>query len=91
MKLVANNVMCTAKNEPRQWEFEDGRKGTTYKVELSDGSGNISIACLDEDIYNKFVPFKFHEIELSLEQTNYEGRKGVKAIVSWAMVQEDEG
>lgn len=86
MILTANNVMCTAKNPPREWEFEDGRKGVTYKVELSDGSGNISIACLDEDIYNKFQPFKFHEIELSLEQTNYEGRKGVKAIVSWAQV-----
>lgn len=90
MRLVAHRVMCTAKNEPREWAFEDGRSGVTYKVEISDGSGNIQIACLDEDIYNHFTPFAFHEVEISLEQTNFEGRKGVKAMVTFAQVEDEE-
>lgn len=82
------NAMCTGKNPPRQWEM-DGREGVSYKVEISDGNGNIKIACADEDVYNKFVPFERFNVEIDLQQTNYEGRTGVKAQVSYAEKVED--
>lgn len=85
MILNVNNVMCTAKVPPREWEM-DGRSGVTYKVEISDGSGSMELQCSDEDIYNKFVPFERFDVEIDLRQTNYEGRKGVKALITFAEV-----
>lgn len=75
--------MCTAKNPPREWEM-DGREGVSYKVEISDGTGNVKLSCADEDIYNKFEPFAKFNVEIDLQQTNYEGRTGVKAQISYA-------
>lgn len=84
MILWCDEVMCTAVVPPKAWRMDDGREGTTYRVELSDGTGNISLQCLDGDIHNKFIPFCKHNIKIQLEQTNYEGRKGVKALVVFA-------
>lgn len=83
MFVVAQKVMCTAKNPPRDWEMEDGRKGVSYKVEISDGNNNMKIACADEDIYNKFQAFEYYAIEIDLQQTNYEGRTGIKGQISY--------
>ena len=83
MNLIANNLMCTGKPKPNHWEM-DGRKGTTYKVELSDGTGNVALQCIDEDIYNKFEPFQIYDCNFELVATNYEGRAGVKCRVVFA-------
>lgn len=80
MILVAGNMMCTAVIEPRQWEMEN-RSGTTYKVELSDGKGSIELQCADEETYYMFAPFERYNVTIDLRQTNYEGRKGVKAFI----------
>lgn len=84
MILWCDDVMCTAVVPPKSWKLDDGREGTTYRVEISDGTGNISLQCLDEDIQKKFQPFCKHNVKIQLEQTNYEGRKGVKAMVVYA-------
>lgn len=83
MFVTVANAMCTGKNAPREWKMDD-REGISYKVELSDGTGNIKMACADEDIYNKFEPFERFNVEIDLQQTNYEGRTGVKAQISYA-------
>lgn len=80
MILVAANMMCTAVVEPREWEME-GRSGTTYKVELSDGKGSIELQCADDETYYMFAPFERYNVSIDLRQTNYEGRKGVKALI----------
>lgn len=77
------NAMCTGVIPPREWEM-DGRTGTTFKVELSMGDGTMELQCSDEDIYNKFTAFERFDVELDLKQTNYEGRKGVKALIVYA-------
>lgn len=87
MILNAFNAMCTGVVPPREWEM-DGRSGTTYKVELSMGDGTLELQCSDEDIYNKFQAFERYDVDIDLKQTNYEGRKGVKALVTFAQPSE---
>ena len=83
MIVLVENAMCTGKIPPREWEME-GRTGTTYKVEISDGQGSMELQCSDEDIYNKFEAFQRYDVDIDLKQTNYEGRKGVKALITFA-------
>lgn len=83
MFVILQNAMCTGVVPPNEWEI-DGRTGVSYKVELSDGTGNVKLACKDEDTYNTFEAFERYNVELELVQTNYEGRTGVKAQVSYA-------
>lgn len=90
MILQVSNVMCTAVIPPKPWKLDNGQEGVTYRVEISDGTGNLSLQCIDGDIHNKFVPFKRHNVTIQLEQTNYEGRKGVKGIITYAEVQDDK-
>lgn len=82
MKLVGKNLMCTSIPEPREWKMDDGRSGVTYKVELSDGQNSVQINCASMDSYGKFRPFEKFNVEFDLQQTLYDGRRGVKAIVT---------
>lgn len=80
MKLVASDLMCTSVPAPKSWKM-DGREGVTYKVDISDGESTISLPCGTIEVYQRFVPFKRYNVAIDLVQTNYEGRKGVKAFV----------
>lgn len=80
MKLIAEGVMCTSIPEPKSWKMDD-REGVSYKVDLSDGSSTIQLACKGVEVYGSFVPFNRYSVIVDLEQTNFEGRKGVKAQV----------
>lgn len=84
MKLYCDKVMCTAVNEPRSWTLDNGREGVTYKVELSDGSSNIQLACKNIDVYQEFIPFDYYSVVIELAQTNFEGRVGTKAQIGYA-------
>ena len=77
---ASTEAICTAILKPRAWEME-GRNGTTYKVSISDGESNITMQCLNEEVWSNFEVFKPHMIVIDLVQTNYEGRTGVKALI----------
>lgn len=61
--------------------MDDGRTGVTYRVDLSDGETNIQINCRNIEVYSKFRPFERFNVEFDLQQTLYDGRRGVKAMV----------
>lgn len=83
MKLICEKCMCTGKPEPREWTMDD-REGITYRVEISDGTGNVSLQCDGVEVYEVFEPFAMYEVEIELIPTNYEGRRGTKSMIVYA-------
>lgn len=79
MIVVVPNCMCTGKPDPREWEYE-GRSGTSYKVEISDGNSTVQFP-VTEDVYPEFEPFERFNVTLNIEQTDFDGRKGVRCRV----------
>lgn len=67
--MIVNHpkLKCTGVPKPREWDM-NGQKGISYKVELSDGSGNISLPCADGDIWSCFEPFKDYSVEIEITQ-----------------------
>ena len=80
MKFAGTDLMCVSIPEPRQWEM-DGRNGVSYKVDLSDGTSTVQLACKDINVYQVFRPFKKFTVQIELLQTTFDGRKGVKAQI----------
>ena len=66
MYCVLENVYCVAKPEPNPYEF-DGRKGVSYKVEVSDGNSSIPFSCDNEEVYKIFKPFNRYVIKLDIQ------------------------
>lgn len=86
MRCNCPRVICTGKPEPNMWQMGE-RSGVSYKVEVSDGSGNVSMPCKDEVVYNAFVPFQTFSIDVEINQVANESRLGTRArIVSVAPV-----
>lgn len=67
MRLQIPRVMCTGKPEPHAWSKGD-RSGVIYRVELSDGTGNIRVNCRDEAAYAAFAPFIMYQVDINLTQ-----------------------
>lgn len=87
MKFAGKNLMCVSIPEPRSWEM-NGQAGVSYKVDLSDGTNTVTMACKNIEVYQIFRPFRPFDVEIELVQTNFDGRKGVKAQISSAKVVE---
>lgn len=60
-------IKCTGIPKPREWEY-GSQKGISYKVELSDGSGNISLPCENGDVWAVFEPFKDYCVDIEISQ-----------------------
>lgn len=72
MQLGTSRAMVTGKPEPNEWEFE-GRKGVTYRLEISDGSGNVTIR-VTEEVYNSVAPFQFYSFVITMTQRARDNR-----------------
>lgn len=63
MKCYAENVICVGIREPREYEF-NGRKGTSYAVEITDGNGAVELPVNGEDVFCAFELMEKYNVEL---------------------------
>lgn len=82
MIVYGQSLKCTAKKKPNHWKMDDGREGVSYKVELSDGTENTLLQCVDDEVYNMIEPWKDYNVEFELVGTNFNGRSGVKCWIT---------
>lgn len=73
-------LMCVGVKQPNEWEI-DGRKGVTYKVQLSDGTEAIEIKCADVNVWSQFKAFNNYAVAIEIAQTSNGGRLGIRAQV----------
>ena len=53
MKAYVNDAMCVGIREPREYEF-NGRKGVSYAVEITDGTGVVELPVSDKEVFEVF-------------------------------------
>lgn len=82
MKFNSVGLMCIAKQEPNEWEYNN-RKGVTYKATFSDAFTVLTIRLKDEEIYNAIEPFKKYNIGIDVvERSNEHGSYMQATVVS---------
>lgn len=89
MILQNNNLMCTGKPNPRPYTLNSGVSGVSYKVELSDGNGTVSLPVDGESTYSIFEPWKMYNVGIEITQTANNDRITTRARVVSAVVVEE--
>lgn len=60
-------LKCTGLPAPREYEWNN-RNGVSYKVELSDGHGTLSLPCENGNVYGVFEPFEDYTVDIEITQ-----------------------
>lgn len=67
MRIQVPRVIVTGKPEPHAWSRGE-RSGVIYRVEVSDGSGNVRMNCASQAVYESMTPFQAFAVDLTIEQ-----------------------
>lgn len=86
MIVTAPEVTCTAVKAPNEYTIGE-RKGVSYKVEISDGTGSIELPVIDGDVWKVFQPFGKYAIDIEVIQTAIETRNGARMGTRLRIVQ----
>lgn len=80
MLLGSPKVLCTARPDPKAWEF-NGRSGVSYKVSVSDGTSNLELPVKDAETWNRFVPFGNYIITVEVSQVANDNRLSTRCRI----------
>lgn len=73
MVVSNSSLMCVGKPAPRPYNV-NGTSGISYKIELSDGSGTVTLPVSDEAVYQLFEPWHMYHVDVEITQSAMENR-----------------
>lgn len=67
MRIQIPRVIVTGKPDPHPWTRGE-RSGIIYRIEVSDGTGNIRMNCENQAVYESVTPFQAFALDCRIDQ-----------------------